>query len=96
MQKGGFGYKVIATFTRAMSSINVPPTNSGAKSPHRSQDSESLKKILTYFWGVRLPPTYLSQKSPQIGSFLFKSVLKLELWNINNFLLKFWSFWDMI
>ena len=28
-----------------------PPTNSGAKSPHHTQDSESAKNTCTLFWG---------------------------------------------
>ena len=54
------------------------------KYPHCSQDSESAKKYLHIFWGVRLPQTCLSQKSLRNGSFPFESVLKLELWNIKS------------
>ena len=53
------------------------------KSLHRSQNSESAK-ILAHFLGGRLSQTCLPPKSPKIGSFLFESVLKLELWNIKS------------
>ena len=53
------------------------------KYPHHSQNWESAKNTST-FWGVRLPQTSLSQKNPKNRCFLFKSVLKLELWNIQS------------
>ena len=54
------------------------------KSPHCSQDSESAKILAHFLGGVKLPQTCSSQKSPKIGSFLLKSVVKLELQNIKS------------
>ena len=48
---------------------------------HRIQN---LPKILARFWGVRLPQLCLFKKSATIGQFMFESVLKHELLNINS------------
>ena len=61
---------------------------------HRNQH---LQKYLLIFWGVRLSQTCLYKKSQTNLSFLFESVLKLELWNIKSqFSSKLLVFWDMI
>ena len=53
------------------------------KSPHCLQDSESAI-ISAHLLEVWLLQTCLSQKSPKFGSFLFESILKLDLWNIKS------------
>ena len=64
-----------------------------AKYLHYSKDSESAKNT---FLGVRLPQTYSSEKKPKNLSFLFESVLKLELHFKVNFILNVWPFWDLL
>ena len=49
--------------------------------PYNLKDSESAI-IFAHFFGDLAPTDPLSQKSPKIWFFLFKCVLKLELWNI--------------
>ena len=48
------------------------------------QRIQNLQKYLHIFWGIRLPQNCWSQKSPKNGSFLFESVLILELCNIKS------------
>ena len=68
------------------------------KSPHCSQNSESAKIFAHFFGG--LAPTHLSdtclKKAPKLKVFfrLFGN-LNFEILKIN-YLLSYWSFWDMI
>ena len=60
-----------------------PPTNSGAKNLNIVHRIQNLQKILANFFGGLgyHRPVCLFKKN---GSFLFESVLKLELWNIQS------------
>ena len=78
-----------------------PGANPGTKTqvpkyPYWLQGFESAILFANLFW-VLLPQSHLSQKLQLNWSFLFKSVWKLELWNIKSkFSSKLLFFWDMI
>ena len=71
--------KIVWIYYYASISISSS-TNSGVKIFVSLKGFRIWNNICTLF-GVWLLPTCLSQKSPKFWIFLFKSILKLELWN---------------
>ena len=73
------------------------PTNSGARISLLSTGIRIWKKNWNIFWGIWLPRTRFCQKRPFNLSLCFKSIFKLELWNIKSqFIKKNWYLWDML
>ena len=67
------------------------------KSAHCAPDSESEKKYLHIFVAVRLPQTWLSKKQKQLKVFCSSWFWKLNFGISKvHFLVRFWSFRDMI